>query len=283
MKKNKWINAIYLLIVSATLILMLLKGTMGKELLLYKDTDGSFKIVYDNKGVIRGKEEENHIIFYLPSYYDADTVKVAGKYTFILEDERKKKIPLGNDKKITICDVNGKEERQIEFLFSKNIYTLHLNVEDGSIINKDSYVEAFLELINSHGKTETQEKVAIKYRGNTTYNHDKKPYSVKADKKIELAGLPSVNKWKLLANNMDGTKLLNKLMFDLGREVELPFSRESVWVDVYLNNEYSGNGFIDSIVFSDIVLDKEAYNQSSNKIQYKDRTQLEIKTDNGYI
>lgn len=54
-------------------------------------------------------------------------------------------------------------------------------------------------------------------------------------------------------------------------------------VTIKFNNEYSGNGFIDSIVFSDIVLDKEAYNQSSNKIQYKDRTQLEIKTDNGYI
>lgn len=82
--------------------------------------------------------------------------------------------------------------------------------------------------------------IELKTRGNTTFNYIKKPYQMKFDSKVDLFGMGKEKKWILLANYVDGTMVRNKVIFDLGEEIGMPYTCQSVFVDLYINNQYMG-------------------------------------------
>ena len=80
----------------------------------------------------------------------------------------------------------------------------------------------------------------IRGRGNSTWMVDKKPYKVKLAKKNGLLGMPANKHWVLLANVYDNSKIRNKMTYELGRRMNMPFTPKSVPVDVVMNGEYYG-------------------------------------------
>ena len=82
--------------------------------------------------------------------------------------------------------------------------------------------------------------IEIKTRGNTTFYYDKKPYQIKFDSKTDLFGMGKAKKWILLANYIDGTSVRNKVIFDLGDEIGIPYVSKSVFVDLYIDGDYKG-------------------------------------------
>ena len=80
----------------------------------------------------------------------------------------------------------------------------------------------------------------IRGRGNSTWMVDKKPYKVKLAKKNGLLGMPANKHWVLLANVYDNSKVRNKMTYELGRRMNMPFTPKSVPVDVVMNGEYYG-------------------------------------------
>ena len=80
----------------------------------------------------------------------------------------------------------------------------------------------------------------IRGRGNSTWGCDKKPYKVKLAKKNGLLGMPANKHWVLIANVFDNSKMRNKMTYELGRRLNVPYTPRSVPVDVVMNGEYYG-------------------------------------------
>lgn len=102
-------------------------------------------------------------------------------------------------------------------------------------------------LISADGKSSEYTNVELKGRGNYTWSQprmDKKPYQIKFDSKTKVFGMDKAKKWILLANHADGTLMRNKLAFDLAKAIGMPYTPESVWIDLYVNDEYIGNYLI---------------------------------------
>ena len=84
----------------------------------------------------------------------------------------------------------------------------------------------------------------IKGRGNSTWHYPKKPYQFKLDEKADLLGAgesESSKTWILLANYYDGSLFRNRLTNDLAAALELNYTHNSEFVDLYYDGEYCGN------------------------------------------
>lgn len=84
----------------------------------------------------------------------------------------------------------------------------------------------------------------IRGRGNTTWMHDKKPYTFKLEKKADLLGMGKNKHWVLLANYMDVTLLRNRIVSYIGSELGLRFTPKMLPVDVVMNGEYLGSYYL---------------------------------------
>ena len=81
----------------------------------------------------------------------------------------------------------------------------------------------------------------VRGRGNSTWLwYDKKPYRFKLDEKTSVLGLDPEKDWVLLANYRDPSHLMNTFVFELGREMGLPYTNKSRYVELIANGEYLG-------------------------------------------
>ncbi len=81
---------------------------------------------------------------------------------------------------------------------------------------------------------------SIKGRGNTTWNFDKKGYTVKFDVQQSLLGLDASKDWTLLALHQDKSLLRNYTAAYLSEQIGLEYTMQVRLVDMWLNGVYSG-------------------------------------------
>lgn len=133
---------------------------------------------------------------------------------------------------------------QIAFLRSENLCTVFLDIDEAGLekISKEQYLNIGLDIVDAKGyKLMDDAPVLIKGHGNSTWDTEKKPYELKFPDKISLCGLKASNKWLMLANIYDGTKMANKLAFDTADAIGMEYTTDSDWVDVYAKGSYLGN------------------------------------------
>lgn len=108
--------------------------------------------------------------------------------------------------------------------------------------SKDNKVDASAKITGAESDAHNlaESYIELKTRGNTTWGVMKWAYQIKFDKKVDLFDMGKAKKWILLANYYDGTFVRNKVIFDLGKEIGIPYVVESVFVELYINNEYRG-------------------------------------------
>lgn len=135
-----------------------------------------------------------------------------------------------------------KRAYKLEVITVPNLPKLYINTAGQAPINsKDFYVASTIKL-------EGMEQVPslawtagnVKGRGNSTWDMAKKPYRIKFDSKHSLAGLPAHKDWVLLANYCDKTSIRNELAFELARATSLAYTPRSLFVELYLNEQYNG-------------------------------------------
>ena len=80
----------------------------------------------------------------------------------------------------------------------------------------------------------------IKGRGNASFANEKKPFQIKLGKKTDLFGMGKSKTWILLANYNDSSYMRNTCAFTIADALELPFTPKSVFVNLYIDNEYQG-------------------------------------------
>jgi hypothetical protein len=88
-------------------------------------------------------------------------------------------------------------------------------------------------------------KGKIKGRGNSSWEwYDKKGYQLSFDNDTSVLGMAAAKKWVLLPNASDASMMTNKLAFDLSKNLDLPYSTEGEYADVWVNGEYRGTYLI---------------------------------------
>lgn len=205
------------------------------------------------KEKIKGWHDWRDGVFYvaLPSYADGE-VKLDWKYadSLFIDGKKQKK---GKWKYETgrrylfsfVYDGETAEEFSVELVESGNMPTVFINTESGSMENVDADRQnretGVFYLLDEVGELQTSDSLTyIKGRGNTTWEQDKKPYSIKLANSHGILGMDASRRWELLANYYDGSNMRNALMLGLAKDAGLEYTPDAKWVDVYLNGVYQG-------------------------------------------
>lgn len=81
---------------------------------------------------------------------------------------------------------------------------------------------------------------SMKGRGNSTWTQEKKPYNLELRNSADLLNMGDAKKWVLLANYYDDSHIRNKVVLDAAQYLNLPYTPQCQWVDLFLNGEYAG-------------------------------------------
>lgn len=144
------------------------------------------------------------------------------------------------------CTTEGvTTEHTLTILQSAQLPSLHLDVQSGSmdIIHeiKGNQESGDFRLYSETGEHTWSGRIeSLSGRGNSSWNKDKKPYSLTLAGEADLLGMGNAKNWILLANAMDPSHLRNKVAYDLAARAGMAYAPECRWVDLYLNGEYAG-------------------------------------------
>ncbi|WP_405358351.1 CotH kinase family protein [Ruminococcus sp.] len=110
-----------------------------------------------------------------------------------------------------------------------------------SLEKADGYVGAHITITDADGSA-VDDTISLKVRGNSTAMEHvtKKSFNFKFAKKTEILGMGKGKKWALLANCFDPTLLRNYLAFDLAQELDLPYTSQQRYAEVWLDGSYRG-------------------------------------------
>jgi hypothetical protein len=120
---------------------------------------------------------------------------------------------------------------------------VYLNTNEGtSVSTRSRYFEGRFAIKAGAGcEAVSSQLAAAKGRGNSSWTFDKKSYTVKLDKKVDLCGMGASKKWALVANHYDKSLIRNSLAGFIGSKMtKLAWTPKSKPVDFYLNGSYRG-------------------------------------------
>lgn len=115
-------------------------------------------------------------------------------------------------------------------------------VEGGSISCVWEYEPVTIRMEDIYGRTVLEDDGAQwRSHGNSTISKPKRPYKIKLSRSQSLFGMDESRRFILLANAFDKSLLRNRLALELAQALEIPYTSDSCFVDVYLNGDYRGN------------------------------------------
>ena len=141
----------------------------------------------------------------------------------------------------------------------------------GTMILKDEYITARMKIIdNGEGRLNYGDTVAhpdqtidyagcvaLRYRGNTSFNHSRKPYLFRpldkpleeggVKKKVNILGMGKDNKWALLAPYSDRSMVRVPLSFDISRPW-MEYAPKCRFCELYLDGIYYGVYILTEVV-----------------------------------
>lgn len=108
-------------------------------------------------------------------------------------------------------------------------------VDPSAVITKQVKTDATMRIDDS-----SPLDLTIKGRGNSTWNHNKKPYRLSLSSKVPLLGLPADKNWVLLANYGDRSLVRTTAALNLGAKTSLAWTPRHAPVELVLNGKYLG-------------------------------------------
>lgn len=133
-----------------------------------------------------------------------------------------------------------------EFLPISNNYQVgkifvYTDLNYGEYLEKNNgYVDCTIFAYNLSEDRIIDPDAKIKIRGNSTANMPKKPYNIKFSEKYNLYNFGDSKKWSLLAEYLDPTMLRNSLFLGFAKEMQLEYTSNCKFVEVWLDGKYNG-------------------------------------------
>ena len=113
---------------------------------------------------------------------------------------------------------------------------------NGTLLQKeDDYVEASITIKDTDSSVIT-DNIQFKVRGNSTAapSVTKKAFTFKFESKKNVLNMGKAKKWALLANAFDPTLMRNYIAFDFAQKMELDFTSQQRFVELWLDGSYRG-------------------------------------------
>lgn len=122
-----------------------------------------------------------------------------------------------------------------------SLYVMMSDDDVDSIMHDKGYKAlAFITLVAPTGDTVLCDSIDnIHTRGNFTFKHKKKPFTIKLRKKTKMLGLDRGKRYVLLANAFDESHIRNAVAFDLAEQIGLKAPKYS-YLSLYINSRYRG-------------------------------------------
>jgi hypothetical protein len=188
-----------------------------------------------------GRIEENiNVSELIPTFtYTGSNITVNG----ISQQSGVSKNNFNNIVTYTVSNADGLvKSYQVDLTKFTGLPVIHLFTDDSApIVSKDDYIEGDVDVDGwRHFENLNNLSMKIRGRGNSTWQHPKKPFQMKLSDKSSFLGMPSDKKWLFLAEYSDKTMLRNTIAFELGYMSNLEWTPASEFAEVFINNEYNG-------------------------------------------
>lgn len=239
------------------LMTVLLLGVLGlTELLMMQREDFPFSVTVQSDGgsekIAYWRKEDTFYVF-LPSYARPEQAKLVtsplagvtidgrpvGKGTVLAD------FPQGEPLTMTYRNRGKTSEKTVIFTQSAHVAAMYIDTVSGSMDyiheTKGNAESGKLRLYTPEGALDCAAQVrAMNGRGNSSWDADKKPYSLELVSEENLLGMGAAKKWILLANAYESSNICNKMVFDFAAEVGNACSPQCQWTELYLNGQYAG-------------------------------------------
>lgn len=139
----------------------------------------------------------------------------------------------------------GNKSYSLTVMQSVSAGAMFITTESGSMdaihADKEHKESGTLTFVRADGTVDYNGKLkSIKGRGNHSWTFDKKPYTVKLDKKAALLGMDNAKGWTLITNHFDQSLLKNHVFYDWAKMLNMPSTPDTAYIDLFLNGEYYG-------------------------------------------
>ncbi len=122
---------------------------------------------------------------------------------------------------------------------------VYIETESGSLdairADKSHKESGAIRIVNADGSLHYAGQLKhIKGRGNTSWEHDKKPFNIKLQEKADLFGMGAAKSWCLLANYRDVSHVRNAMVYGYAADRGMENVTGTQSFDLYVNGEYQG-------------------------------------------
>lgn len=127
--------------------------------------------------------------------------------------------------------------------------SLYVTLPDGvtlADVHRDKNVKYAGTGVNLTAPSGTYADIAVtdaqfKGRGNSSWAfYEEKGYQIKFDKKQDVLGMGKAKKWVLIANSGDDSMLRNQVAYHISEEINMAYTTEFRYVDLWIDNNYRG-------------------------------------------
>lgn len=199
--------------------------------------------------------QQEQAYFFLPSFADAGTLTWRydeGEYTLTLgtgqvhNGDRCMLLP-GQSETLTYTK-RGQEAQtcSLTLMQSDTLPAVFIETDSSSMayLNEDKTHEeagSFLCVL-ADGRVDSAGRLGkVSGRGYSSFNAPKKSYGIRFAAATDVLGMGHAKKWVLQANAYDLSRMRNRVIYSLAREMGVPFAVDCAYADVYFNGEYAGN------------------------------------------
>lgn len=143
-------------------------------------------------------------------------------------------------------EIVERKDKNITYFLGRDLDVYRINIQTTNQVfpyDKTTYIPGSLNISEQNQKNILlpSQSMGIRLRGNSTLEAPKKAFRIKFDEKVSLFGLPKAKSWVLLANYFDKSNVRNYLAYLMANKLSnLDFQPSSIFVDVYINQEYQG-------------------------------------------
>ena len=179
----------------------------------------------------------------VPRYYEKYcTEESAAVLSGVLKEYTKEDaLQLEGDQKVHFCDELSTALAQLKYKKAE-VPQVYITTDDNignELIKETGYIPAHIAVTDTDGSTVSESGI-IKVRGNSTALVSKKSFAFKFDSKQNLLGMGKGKKWNLLADCLDPTFMRNYVAFELGKELDIPYTSEHRFTEVWVDGVFKG-------------------------------------------
>jgi len=240
---NKRLWAPFVCVILLLLLVCAMPSAMAADL------DEAFQLECDGAVLAPSLKNNRYHLFIPGTWSEKQEITVKADQTIWINGEafengdRAPAITAGDTWTVCIGKKNY-QPKAVQLHTGSALPALFIYTESGSLsaIHADKEVKepAVYLLFEPEQRTQSGQLEYIKGRGNTTFEHPKKPYQIKFPKKKSLMGMDEAKKWVLLADYWDISLLRNRITLDLAKAVGMRYALDCTHVDLYLNGKYRG-------------------------------------------